>query len=194
MIPPGLGKPLLFILLAAAGALSIRLGIHEFIHKRKTPLFVAKWKTYSPGQTQLSLQLPGEPQPANDKALESNPAVERVERYQITLKDFRVAIWSTTYRAGTIADVRQAALDLASALKDSEEVTDYRRTMNVISHSGRSGMLVNGSFKNVGGQRLFRALLLGEGSKLWQVVVTYSDSDRTASNAALRIINSIKII
>ncbi len=194
-IPPGLGKPLLYLLLAVTAPILLRLGAHEFIHKRKFPLQTAEWKVYSPGLSRLSLLLPGEPQPESFQATASGPAIRQVDRYQVSVKEFRVLMWDVSYQEGAPADLNQAAHDLlASALKELGQVTEYQETVTPTKRSGRSGMLINGTFKRKGEPRQFRALLLGEGPRLWQVVVIHPASDDVATTASRSIIDSIRII
>ncbi len=193
LITPQLGKLLLFFLLVGVGFLILRLVIPQFIHKRVAPLEVAAWKRYSPGQSGLSLLLPGEPQPENANGPSPDPAVKRLDRFLLSVKEFRVAVWNITYQGEIPADLRKAAEGVAAALKESGEVTDYQETVTPTRRSGRSGMLVNGAFKRSGEERQFRALLLGEGDRLWQVVVAYPPSFRRARTASQRIINSVKL-
>ncbi len=194
LIPPGLGKPLLFFLAVASLPLIIRFGIHEFIHKKKYPLQTAEWKTYSPGQSQLSLPLPGEPQPESVKVSAHDPAIKQMECYQVSVKEFRVRIWNISYQEGTSADLQQAVHNVAPALKEPGDVTEYQESVTPIRRSGRSGLLVNGAFKRKGEQNRFRALLLSEEPRLWQVVISYPASARSGSKASQRIVDSVRIL
>lgn len=193
LLPPRFGWPILLLLLTVSAPVIIRIGSHELIHKRKNPLLAAEWKIYSPGQSRLSLLLPGAPQTVSVKTPAADPAVRQVDRYQTSVKEFRVAVWNISYHGEIPADLRKAAEGVAAALKESGEVIDYQETVIPTRRYGRSGMLVSGAFKRNGEERQFRALLLGEGDRLWQVVVDYPSSYSQASSASQRIIDSVRM-
>ncbi len=194
LIPPGLGKPLLFFLALAFLPLMIRLGVHEFVHKKKYPLQTGEWKFYSPGQSQLSLPLPSETQPESVKVSVLDSAIKQMEGHQVSVKEFRVRIWNISYQEGMSADLQQAVHNVAPALKEAGDVMEYQESVTPIRRSGRSGLLVSGAFKRKGEQNQFRALLLSEEPRLWQVVVSYPASDRAASKASQQIVDSVRVI
>lgn len=173
--------------------LLIRFAVHEFIHKRKFPLMDAEWKSYSPGQSGLSLLLPGEPQPSSFDAPSSGADFKQVERYQVSVEEFRVMMCSVSYREDVPADLEQATRGVPAILQESGEVAEYKETISRTKHSGRSGVLVSGTFKRNGEPKQFRALLLSEGPRLWQVLVSHQSSYPAATKAARRVIDSIKV-
>lgn len=193
LIPPELRGPVLFVVLMLSGFLLLRFAIHEFIHKPKFPLADVEWKSYSPGQSGLSLLLPGEPQPGGSNAPSPGTEVKQAEYYQVSVKEFRVVIGSVLYREDVPADLEEATRALPAILQTSGEVVEYKETIGRTKHSGRSGVLVSGTFKRDGEPRQFRALLLSEGPRLWQVLVFYQASYPAAAKAARRVIDSIKI-
>lgn len=119
--------------------------------------------------------------------------VQRAEYFQVSVKEFRVIVGSMFYREAAPADFERAAEDLPAILQTSGEVVEYKQSIGRITHVGRSGMLVNGTFKRNGEPRQFRALLLNEGAKLWQVVVSYEASYPAAAKAARQVIDSVKV-
>ena len=193
LIPPELRGPILFIALMISLPLVARFAIHEFIHKRKFPLMDAEWKSYSPGQSGLSLLLPGEPQPSGSNAPSPGTEVKQAEYYQVSVKEFRVVIGSVLYREEVPADLEQATRALPAILQTSGEVAEYKEAVGRTKHSGRSGVLVSGTFNRNGEPRQFRALLLSEGPRLWQVLVSHQSSYPAATKAARRIIDSVKV-
>lgn len=109
------------------------------------------------------------------------------------IKEFRVEVWTVSDAGGKPPDLRQAARNVALALKESGGAADYQENLSPTKRYGRGGLLINGSFRRHGEQHLFRALLTGEGPKLWQVVVSHPASYRQASTASQRIIDSVRI-
>lgn len=193
LIPPELRGPVLFIVLMISVPLLLRFAVHEFIHKPKFPLADVEWKTYSPGQTGLSLLLPGEPQPGGSNAPSPGTEVKQAEYYQVSVKEFSVVIGSVSYREDAPVDLNQAIRALPAILQTSGEVAEYKEAIGRTTHSGRSGVLVSSTFKRNGEPMQFRALLLSEGPRLWQVLVSYQASYPAAAKAARRIIDSIKV-
>lgn len=193
LISPELRGPILFIVLMITVPLVARFAIHEFIHKRKFPLMDAEWKHYSPGQSGLSLLLPGDPQPGGFNAPAFSADFKQVERYQVSVEEFRVMLWNASYREDAPADLERATRALPAILQESGEVAEYKETVSRTNRSGRSGVLVSGTFKRNGELRQFRAFLLSEGPRLWQVLVSYHASYRAAAKAARRVIDSIKV-
>ena len=193
LISPGLRGPFLLIVLMIAVPLVVRFAIHEFVHKRKFPLVDAEWKSYSPGQSGLSLLLPGEPQPSGLERAAPSKDVKQADYYQVSVKEFKVVIRSVSYREDVPADLEQATRALPAILQESGEVAEYKETVSQTKRSGRSGVLVSGAFKRNGEPRQFRCLLLSEGPRLWQVLVSYQASYPAAAKAARRVVDSIKV-
>ncbi len=193
LIRPELRGPLLLVALMISVPLLIRFAVHEFIHKRKFPLMDAEWKSYSPGQSGLSLLLPGEPQLGGTDAPAPGTNVKQTDYYQVSVKEFRVVIGSVLYREDVPADLEQATRALPGILQVSGEVAEYKETISRTKHSGRSGVLVTGTFKRNGEPQQVRALLLSEGPRLWQVLVSHQSSYPAATKAARRVIDSIKV-
>lgn len=193
-LPPGFGwRPLLLLALALSAPLTLRFAAHKFLHDHSSPLYAAKWKVYSPGESRLSLLLPGAPQFAGVGATDADPAAIGVARYQVVVGEFRVALWEISYREGTPADLRQASRGVASALREFGEVAEYQENFATTRRYGREGLLVRGEYKRGGGRQLFSALLTGEGAKLWQTVVSYPASDRLAASASRRVLDSVRL-
>lgn len=192
---PRFGKEIL-MLLAVFIAVGIgRILVHETAHK-KSPSTTAtsEWKTYHPGESQLSLSLPGEPQAEHADVPDSIRAnVKQVNRYKYARREFHVAVWDISYVDGVPVDIQKAADGAVSALKQSGSATEYQDNITPITRSGRSGLLVRASYKRYGERTLIDALLLGDGTKLWQVIITHPASDDNGRIASNTILDSVKI-
>ena len=185
------GKEILIMLAVLVTAGVWRVAIHEFGHK--SSILTSEWQRYSPGQSHLSLLLPGEPQLTPPESPESIPNIKEASRYRYSLEAFSAEVSHVLYREGTSADIWKAADGTASALSQSPGVTEYRNTVTAIKRSGRAGVFISGSFKRDGNKMQIEAVLLGEGSKLWQVIVTHPASDRNAERASRKVLGSIAI-
>ena len=162
--------------------------------KSPPPVPTSEWRRYSPGNSIFSLLLPGEPQTESVKVPEPVRAkVKQIDRFKLSAGEFQVAVWATYYVEGMSADIRQAADSAVSSFRESPGITDYIGNTNEITRSGRSGMLVTGTFKRRGERMAIEAILLGDGPRLWQVIVTCPASDRDASTASRRVLDSVKI-
>jgi hypothetical protein len=192
LIPTGLRWPLLLLLLIVSAPLALRLVAHRFFHKHSS-LYGAEWKVYSPGQSRLSLLLPAQPRSAGARAPDAGAAVAQADRYQVAVGEFNVSLWDVTYGGGASVDLRQAARGVRAALQEPGEVAEYREEVSPTRRYGQEGLLVSGAFRRGGEERLFRALLLTEGDRLWQVVLAYPATDRAAVKAAQRMIDSVRV-
>ncbi|HKP12213.1 MAG TPA: hypothetical protein VJZ91_08895, partial [Blastocatellia bacterium] len=153
-----------------------------------------EWRKYSPGGSQLSLSLPAEPQPVGVEPPESERAkIRQADRYEFAIEKFRVDTWSVIYADGVPTDIQQAAEGATEGLRQSEGVTEFQDTKTLISRSGKKGVLVTGTFKRAGETVDLHAILLGDGPKLWQVIITHPASDPNGSIAARRILQSVEI-
>lgn len=193
---PRFGKEILIMLAMLAVIIAAgvwRVAIHEFGHKDDPHSPTASgWKRYSPGGSQLSLFLPGEPQSEDvhvPETLKSN--VKQISRYTYSDEKFQAAVWDISYFDGVSADIQQAAEGARQTIMQSEGVTEYQDSSTPASRSGRSGLLIKGTFKRHEQKMELEALLLGDGPRLWQVIVTHQVSDPDARLASKRILDSV---
>ena len=192
---PRFGKEVIILLAIIVVAATWRIFLYERLYvKTPSSILSSEWRTYSPGGSQLSLSLPAEPQPMSVEIPEPERArIRQADRYQFALEKFRVDIWNVLYADGVPTDIQQAAEGAAEGLRRSEGVTEYQDTKTLISRSGRKGMLVTGTFKRDGETMDLHAILLGDGPKLWQVIITHPASDPNGSVAARRILQSVEV-
>lgn len=168
---------------------------HEAFHDT-TPASVltSEWKRYAPGGAPLSLLLPSEPRLENTGISEvSGGTLKQAERYHLSIEKIQVALWNITYADGVSTDIGRAADGAAEALRQSRGVTEYQDERKPIVRSGRQGVLVTGRFARDGEKMSIEAALLGEGEKLWQVIITRPAADRNGSLVSKRILDSIQI-
>lgn len=188
-----LRKSLLLILLTLAVLLGFRLAWHEFVHKRQSPLLAAKWQLYSPGQLELSLLLPSEPQPGSFVVPATDAEGHSVERYQASVKEFRVMIWSVLHQAAASVEHEQSRQSLPAVLQAFGEVAEYKETSSQANRANQSRALVAGTFSRNGEPMQFRALLLSEAAKQWRVLISYPVAYPAATKAAQQIIDSVNV-
>ena len=191
----GLGALLLGVISFVLAVTIGRRVLHEFTRgNSSTTILASGWKKYPLAGTELSLELPGEPQTTNFEVPEPLRAqVREVRVYKCAVEGLQVVVWNALYEAGTAYDLERAADGAIHALKNCEGVTNYEDTVTRIVRSGRSGLLVRGTFNRQGSAMKRDAVLLGEESKLWQVTVTHPASDRNADAACKRVLDSIEI-
>lgn len=174
-----------------------KLALHEFLHKKhgKTPsaLLASGLKRYSLPGSQLSLQLPGEPQKENVDSPASGALVRQLHLYRYAVEGFQVAIWDGQYIERLPNDLQQTADGVIRALRDLAGVTEWQNSVTPIIRSGRSGLLIIGTFKRDSLNIELEAVLLRDESKLWQVIVTHPASSGSAHAASQRILDSIDI-
>lgn len=168
---------------------------HEFLHKDPPrSILTSQWTRYSPGQSGISLLLPGEPQPEPMVIPESlRSTVKEVHLYSYAFKDFHVEMWDTLYIESVPKDFKHAVDSAVSNIKQSAAITEYQDTISPITISGRSGILLAASFKRHGTKLEFKAVMIGDDSELRQVIITYSASDRDEAVAAQRVLDSIQL-
>ena len=192
---PRFGKEVIILLAIIVVAATWRIFLYERLYvKTPSSILSSEWRTYSPGGSQLSLSLPAEPQPVGAEIPDSDRAkIRQADRYQFALERFRVDIWNVLYADGVPTDIQQAAEGAIEGLRQSEGVTEFQDSKTLISRSGKKGMLVTGTFKRADETVDLHAILLGDGPKLWQVIITHPASDQNGSVAARRILQSIEI-
>lgn len=191
----GFGTILLIVASIFASVTVGKILTHKFLH-RGTPraLVLSQWRRYWPGQSQLSLELPAEPRPGSVEVPESLLAtIKQAKRYEYSIKGFKVAVWEAVYVDGVTTDIQQAAEGAASDLKQSEGVSEYHDTVTPTALSGRPALMITGSFRRYDEREEIKALLLADGPELWQVIITYPASDRNASVASRRVLDSVQI-
>jgi hypothetical protein len=192
---PGFGKEIFIMLAIIIAAGTWRVVNHEFRHKKLSPAVNrSEWRRYSPGGSQLSLMLPGEPQLENvDAPTNLQDKVKQITRYKWSSGDLQIAVWDITYFDGVSTDIHQAAEGAGQALRQSEGVTEYRENRTPIGRSGRSGLLINGAFKRYDKEMELEAILLGDGPRLWQVIVTHPASDADMRAASRSVLDSVSL-
>jgi hypothetical protein len=188
-------KEIILLLLLVSVWPITKVVLHLFLHE-KTPASIlsSEWKMYTPAGTRLSVTLPGEPQPESVGLPESvDDAVKEVRRYRYSVKDFQVGLWDISYAEGAQTDIQRAAEGAAATLRGSKGVTDYKDKVTPLTRSNRSGVLITGTFKRDGEGMELGAILLGESSKLWQVIVTHPAKDHNGQIAMKKILDSLEI-
>jgi len=192
---PRFGKEILILIAIIIAAGTWKVVIHESRHKRDphSPT-AAGWKRYSPGGSRLSLALPGEPQSENVNVPETLRAkVKQISRYKYSDEQLQVAVWDTLYFDEVSTDIQQATEGARQTMRHSEGVTEYTDSSTPIARSGRSGLLVTGTFKRYGEAMEIEAILLGDGPRLWQVIVTHPASGHDLTAESKRILDSVSL-
>lgn len=192
---PRFGKEVLILLALLILAATWKVFLHEMKHvKTPSSVLTSEWRRYSPGSSQLSLMLPAEPQSQSAEVPQSAAeAISQVNRYGLAVGPFKVDMWGLSYKEGLPTSIEQAASGVVEALRQSEGVTEYQDTKTPIDRSGRKGVLVKGRFKRRGEKMELEAVLIGDGPKLWKVIITHPASDRNGFVASQRILDSIEI-
>lgn len=191
----GFGKEILIMLAVIIAAGTWRAVNHELRHKKAPPSStVSQWKRFSPGGSQLSLMLPGELQSEIADVPETlRDKVKQISRYKYLDEQFQVAVWDTLYFDGVSTDIQQAAEGARQTIRQSEGVTEYQDNSTRIVRSGRSGLLIRGTFRRYGEELEIEAILLGDGPRLWQVIITHPASDSDARVASKRVLDSVSL-
>lgn len=190
-------SPMVVIVIFAITSIAMMIAgviYHEHQHGKIRSASSQYWQRYSPGGSHLSLILPAEPQPDGVPGSEYLGAnVKQADCYKSYAGEFQVAVRTVVYEDGILADTRQAADRLASEVKWSEGVTEYRDTATQITRSGRPGLILAGQYNRNGARMEIQTILLGEGSNLWQVIVTHPASDKDARVRSRRVLDSVKL-
>jgi hypothetical protein len=138
--------------------------------------------------------LPGEPQSENVDIPETlRDKIKQISRYKYFDEQFQVAVWDTSYFDGVSTDIQQAAEGARQTIRQSEGVTEYQDNSTPIVRSGRSGLLIRGTFRRYGEELEIEAILLGDGPSLLQVMITHPVSDSDARIASKRVLDSVSL-
>ena len=188
---------LLILIAAIGGPLIIKLSAHKFFHRhqeRNAATKLSEWKRSFPEGSRLSLELPGELQREDAPTPESSRrTIKEATRYKHSSGAFEVAVWDITYLEGVPTDLRRAAEGAASTLKESGGITDYQDTVTPATCSGQPCLRMSATFKRYGISSRLEAILIGQGSKLWQVIATFQASAADAPFAVQRVLDSVRI-
>lgn len=192
---PRFGKKLLLVLAVLTVAVVGGIAMLKYARKRPPPPVPAlEWQRYSPGNSTFSLLLPGEPQSESVELPEPLRAkVKQSNRFRLSVGSLQVSVWSTTFLNEVPADIQKAAEGAVLSLRASPGVTGYVGHTTELTRSARPGMRITGTYERYSEKMAIEAMLLGDGPKLWQVIITYPTSERDAYTASKRVLDSVRI-
>ncbi|SFE81990.1 hypothetical protein SAMN05518672_110202 [Chitinophaga sp. CF118] len=154
------------------------------------------WETTVIGRQAIEISTPMH-LGVNDKPLipEIAQLVEYAKSYRNRGDDgMQVEVNMYSYRPNISNDLEVAGVAAADEMKTSGEISDLKYTSNPVIQSGMDALIQQGSFAYRNAIRLaFCNLLLVNGQHRWQIAIRYREDDTIASQAAQRIIKSIRI-
>jgi hypothetical protein len=154
------------------------------------------WETVVIGRQAVEISTPMH-LGVNDKSLmpEIAQLVEYAKSYRNRGDDgMQVEVNMYSYRPNISNDLEIAGAAAADEMKKSGEISDLKYTSNPVMQSGVDALLQQGTFAYRNAIRLsFCNLLLVSGQHRWEIAIRYREDDTTASQAAQRIIKSIRI-
>jgi hypothetical protein len=155
---------------------------------------VYDWRKVDVGNTGISIDSPAELKPrvitlpANVK-----PLVAEMVTFGFTSQPLNIEVVSVLYTPQVVPNINGAEQGAISNLKRLPLVKKVEYVSKSFSASGKKGILLDGTFEALKNKMGFKGVILIEGSNMWQVVTIYKFSDKAATEAVQRIIDSIKI-
>ncbi len=154
-------KSIVFLFLVLAGE----------VFAQTAPVF--KWQDFSIGKPALSLKVPMAPKPQNKNIPES--VMQTIRTYDgYFIKDetrgLVITMMHVDYSADITADVGGAVQGTISQWKNSGAQV-HIRMVSMDPLSGKSAIRQIGTFVQNGQENQFANVVVGEGSKLWQVII-----------------------
>lgn len=184
-------------LAAVAGGYFGKKMVYGFMYPRFTKAALyGSWETAVIGRQAIEISTPMH-LGVNDKPLmpELAQLVEYAKSYRNRGDDgMQVEVNMYSYRPNISNDLEIAGVATADEMKKNGEISDLNYKAGPVTQSGISGLLQEGTFNYRNAVRLaFCNLLMVNGQHRWQINIHYREDDAMASEAAQRIIKSIRI-
>ncbi len=152
------------------------------------------WQTFSIGAPALQILLPGEPLPQNANLPEAVQSyIKKYEAfYYQDGKGLVVTLMHVVYSVDVMSDVK-GAIDGTNGQweRTGSKVAVLSTTNNKIN--GKNAIQQRGKLINGGQENDYMDIVIGEGAKLWQVIVMVPSKDTVLQTTMQKIIDSISI-
>jgi|GEM_PF-5581161 len=152
------------------------------------------WHQAGIGNTGFSIDSPVELKPKFIKLPDNvKPLILEMVTYGFTSQPLSIDAVTVTYTGQVVPSLQGAEQGAIANFKKVPFVKDVNYTSKPFSAAGKKGTLLEGTFSAARNSMGFKAVILLENSKMWQVVVIFRASDAEAVEASNKIIASIKI-
>jgi hypothetical protein len=151
------------------------------------------WQRVQLGGSNLSIDLPSAP-----KAIEI-PLTEAVRKQYSTMKTFQVISGQSavvmTYsvlKGSTKVDIDGAANGAMNSMKTRPGVNGWNGGISKTKIQNRPARRMSASF-DAGGMKLnVEGMVIADGSKMWQIITTFSSADKAGAEMSKRVLGSVK--
>jgi len=155
---------------------------------------VYNWANASIGNTGLSIDSPVELKPKFLKLPDNvKPLIQEMVTYGFSSFPLSIDAVSVIYSGRVTPNLQGAEQGAISNFSNLPSVKDVQYVSKPINPSGKKGSLLDGTFMTGRYKMGFKAAIIIENLNMWQVIVVYNIADNEATDAANRIISSIKV-
>ncbi|HRF60036.1 MAG TPA: hypothetical protein PLH94_09000 [Fimbriimonadaceae bacterium] len=151
------------------------------------------WQRVQIGGSNLSIELPLAP-----KAIEI-PLTDAVRKQYSTMKTYQVISGQSavvmTYsvlKATKKVDIDGAANGAMNSMKSRPGVNGWKGNISKTTIQNRPARRMSASFDAGGMSLKVEGMVVSDGAKMWQVITTYTPSDKAGADLSKRVLNSLK--
>jgi hypothetical protein len=154
-----------------------------------------EWKRYEIEGLSLSVELPSPPRKAEIKLKqEVKDFVRRITTFESTIPGLYILLSHTEFTKGVEVNVRSAAEGALANITKQEGVSGLESSFSNVKIGDSTAIRASATYLSKGKKLAYVGIFLADGTNLWQVSAGYAVGALPETNAANRVLNSIRII
>lgn len=154
-----------------------------------------EWKRYDLDSLSLSVELPSPPRKAEIKLKqEVKDFVRRSTTFESTVPGLYVLLSHTEFAKGIEVNARSAAEGALANITKQEGVSGLESSFSNIKIGDSTAIKASATYLSKGKKLAYTGIFLADGANLWQVSAGYTAGALLETNAANRVLNSIRLI
>lgn len=150
------------------------------------------WGRYFIGSSNASVELPKQPIAASVPLAESvRSQIAHLDASRVDAGDIVVLLTYSEYKQKA-TNLDGSVSGAIAQIKASGTKTGIKSSSGKLRVSGKDARMLKLSFQSAGKLVSYSQLFIGDGKKLWQVVVGYPASSKSGAGTAQRILSSVQ--
>lgn len=188
----------LLVAMATAGVIGEKILwplTKDYLFNKPSSINLSNWQVYEPGQMQLAVALPGEPNPIEiQMPEETNQLIQEYRVYQYESgSQLLIMIGYALYKIGVNVNLDGATSGAVTNVMNLEDISDFNYVVHPVRIDAVDGNLVTGTYEQNDMNFGLKVAILVKGSRAWIIQSIYLLSDKNAEMAAQKVIDSIRI-
>jgi len=184
---------IMFVLIIARVFIEKDKGIkNEDDYEATAPVLEQVWQLRHIGESGLKVIAPEGLEPVEIKlSEEAKKTIDAYGAYEYTLESFGLRINHLVAKEDVDSEVY--AEKLAEMIKKSKKVKKYKYTISPLIKGDDKGSFLNGTASKVGLEIEIDSVILVRGNRLWDVTVSFNNTNEKLKDLAEKILNSVEI-